>query len=203
MTRLPLRAAAADAIGREAGVAADGLDHALAGLDAGEVLGAELRGHAKAVTEHPDFPDYRYRYGLLLNSVGRTGDALEEFRAAVALNPSYVKARVKLGLTAWQTGRLEEATRALEEAVRLAPRYVDLHYRLGLVYADRGMWPLAVEQYQRAASLQPNAEAVAASLALALENMGLVGEEASPFAPPAPATDGAPSAAPTRDPGEA
>ena len=82
----------------------------------------------------------------------------------------------------WEAGRLEEATKTLERAVNLQPEYVDLHYRLGLVYADRGLWPLAVEQYEKALQRRPDAEGVEASLALALENMGLVGEEGSPFA---------------------
>jgi tetratricopeptide (TPR) repeat protein len=73
---------------------------------------------------------------------------------------------------------------------------VDLHYRLGLVYADRGLWPLAVEEYQSALERQPGAEAVEASLVLALENMGLVGEEQPPFVAATEATDEATDAAP-------
>jgi tetratricopeptide (TPR) repeat protein len=64
----------------------------------------------------------------------------------------------------------------------LKPEYVDLHYRLGLVYADQGLWPLAVGQYRKALSSRPDAEGVEASLALALENMGLMGEDSPPFA---------------------
>jgi tetratricopeptide (TPR) repeat protein len=64
----------------------------------------------------------------------------------------------------------------------LQPEYVDLHYRLGLVYADQGLWPMAVEQYRKALARQPDAEGIEASLALALENMGLLGEEEGPFA---------------------
>jgi len=100
----------------------------------------------------------------------------------VAINPTYVKALVKLGLAAWEAGRMDEATKSLEKAVNLKPEYVDLHYRLGLVYADQGLWPLAVEQYRKALSRQPNVDGVEASLALALENMGLLGGEGSPFA---------------------
>ena len=71
---------------------------------------------------------------------------------------------------------------ALSQAVNLEPGYADLHYRLGLVYADRGLWPLAVEQYREALDQYPGDGAVEASLALALENMGLVDADGPVFA---------------------
>jgi tetratricopeptide (TPR) repeat protein len=182
MSRLMLRAAAAGAIGRALNLPHAALGGVVDRLEPEDVLAAELRAHQNAVAQQPNFPDFRYRYGLLLKSAGRLEEALEQFRAAVAINPAYVKALVKLGLTAWEAGRLVEAADALTRAVHLQPQYVDLHYRLGLVYADRGMWPMAVEEYQRAIALQPDAEAVQASLLLALENMGLAGEEAEPAA---------------------
>jgi hypothetical protein len=42
--------------------------------------------------------------------------------------------------------------------------------------------PLAVGQYRKALSRRPDAEGIEASLALALENMGLMGEDSPPFA---------------------
>jgi tetratricopeptide (TPR) repeat protein len=182
MARLSLRSSLSAALGRELKVPAAAVEPAVDELDPAEVLESQLREHAAAVAEHPDYPDYRYRYGLLLKCAGRADDALTELRQAVALNPTYVKALVKLGLTAWEAGRLQEAADALRRAVDLAPEYVDLHYRLGLVYADRGLWPMAVEEYRQALARQPNADGVEASLVLALENMGLAGEEALPFA---------------------
>jgi tetratricopeptide (TPR) repeat protein len=185
ISRVMMQTSLAEAVGRQLDVPAGAVAAAAEAIDPADVLGAELRAHAQAVTDHPDFPDYRYRYGLLLKSAGRIEDALEQFRAAVAINPTYVKALVKLGLTAWEAGRLEEAAATLSKAVNLQPQYVDLHYRLGLVYADRGLWPLAVEQYRKALDRQPDAASVEASLALALENMGLIGEDAvAPAAPP-------------------
>jgi len=196
MARLALRSSLSAAIGRELNVPAAAMEPVADELSASEVLDAELREHADAVAAHPDFPDYRYRYGLLLKSAGKVEEALEQFRVATRLNSTYVKALVKLGLTAWEAGRLEEAAEALSHAVNLEPAYVDLHYRLGLVYADRGLWPLAVEEYQSALKRQPGAEAVEASLVLALENMGLVGDEHLPFAAATEAADGATDATP-------
>jgi len=182
MSHVAMRAALASALGEELGAPVAALDGVLTELEPAEVLGVELRDHADAVAEHPDYPDYRYRYGLLLKSAGRPEEALEQFRAAVAINPTYIKALVKLGLAAWQLGRLDEAALALSQAVNLEPGYADLHYRLGLVYADRGLWPLAVEQYREALDQYPGDGAVEASLALALENMGLVDADGPVFA---------------------
>jgi len=181
VSRLLVRSALASALAGALEAPEEAVGPALEALEPEDVLEAELREHEAAVARHPDFPDVRYRYGVLLGSVGRHEEALEEFRAAVALNPTYVKALVKLGLTAWRLGRLEEASRALARAVEVEPEYVDLHYRLGLVYADRGLWSLAVEHYRRALRGGMVEETVEASLALALENMGLLSEEGSAF----------------------
>jgi tetratricopeptide (TPR) repeat protein len=193
MARLAMRASISSDIARELSLPGAKLGAVVDELDPVEVLAAELQDHAVAVAEHPDFPDFRYRYGLVLKSAGRIDEALEQFRAAVERNPTYIKALIKLGLTAWEAGRLDEATAALQRAVTLQPEYVDLHYRLGLVYADQGLWPMAVEQYRKALVRQPDAEGVEASLALALENMGLLGEEEGPFAAaPSPGAQTAP-----------
>lgn len=197
MSHAAMRAALSSALAEELGAPAAALGTVLDELDPAEVLGAELRDHADAVGEHPDYPDYRYRYGLLLKSAGRLEEALEQFREAVRINPTYIKALVKLGLTAWELGRLDEAGSTLSRAVTLQPEYVDLHYRLGLVYADQGLWPLAVEQYREALAHCPGEETVEASLALALENMGLVDTDGPVFAkPPVRQTQMADSPAP-------
>ena len=182
VSRVMMRSAMSSALGRELDLPAARLQPVVEELEPEEVLEAELLDHAEAVKAHPDFPDYRYRYGLLLKSAGRLQEAVEQFRAAVAINPTYVKALVKLGLTAWEMGRLDEAADALGRAVHVEPAYVDLHYRLGLVYADRGLWPMAVDQYRHALARKPDEEAVEASLALALENMGLLSEDGSALA---------------------
>jgi tetratricopeptide (TPR) repeat protein len=201
VSRLMLRSALSAALGRELNVPGAKIVPAVDEIEPAELLQAELREHENAVAAHPDFADFRYKYGLLLRSAGRIEESLEQFRAAVRINPTYVRAMVKLGLSAWEAGRLEEATDALSKAVNLQPQYVDLHYRLGLVYADRGLWPMAVEQYRKALSRKPSAEAIEASLALALENMGLGGEDELPLAAapscsaPSGETDGEPERA--------
>ena len=67
----------------------------------------------------------------------------------------------------------DEAIETFKLALELEPTYVDLHYRLGLLYTDRRMFEDAVRHMEIAAEGAPDNEQIRASLALALQNMGL------------------------------
>jgi Flp pilus assembly protein TadD len=57
--------------------------------------------------------------------------------------------------------------------------YVDLHYRLGLLYTEQQMFDQAVSHMETAAGGAPHNEQIRASLALALQNMGLMDRAAA------------------------
>ena len=73
----------------------------------------------------------------------------------------------------------DEAIETFKSALELEPTYVDVHYRLGLLYTDRRMFEQAVSRMETAAGGAPDNEQIRASLALALQNMGLMDRAAA------------------------
>jgi len=148
-------------------------------LDHDDLLHVQIDRHAEEVARHPGHADLRYRYGVLLRSEGRLGEAMEQFAKAVEINPAYVQAIVKLGITQQELGFTEEAIETFGKALNLRPEYVDLHYRLGLLYTDRRQFEEAVRHVEQAALAAPDNEQVRAGLALSLQNMGLADRAAA------------------------
>ena len=143
-------------------------------LDNDDLLDRQLTVHAEQVALHPEYADLHYRYGVLLRSQGRLGEALAEFKQAVEINGSYVQARIKLGITHQELGQEDEAIEAFTEVLAIEPHYVDVHYRLGLLHTNRRQFQEAVAHMEQAAAGQPDNRDVRAGLALALQNMGLM-----------------------------
>lgn len=178
MARMQLKAALADDFLRTF----DGGGKAAPGeiaMDNEHLLSRQLERHEQAVGAQGEHADVRYRYGVLLRAEGRLSEALEQLAQAVRINPAYVQAIIKLGITQQELGQIEEAVGTFKQALELAPQYVDLHYRLGLLYTDRRQFDLAVQEMEAAAAGAPDNQQVRASLALSLQNMGLMDRAAA------------------------
>lgn len=143
-------------------------------LDHDDLLHKQIDRHAEEVRRRPAHADVRYRYGVLLRAEGRLGEAIEQFREAVRINPTYVKAIIKLGITQQEVGLVDEAVETFQRALEIQPGYVDLHYRLGLLHTDRRQFEQAVRHMEAAAEGAPQNGQIRSTLALALQNMGLM-----------------------------
>jgi len=148
-------------------------------LDNNDLLQRQIDRHAEQVRREPHHADLRYRYGVLLRSEGRGAEALEQFAAAVELNPAYVQAIIRLGIQQQELGLVDEAVETFHRALEIRPEYVDVHYRLGLLYTDRSQLEEAVRHMEAAAGGAPDNQRIRASLALSLQNMGLMDRTAA------------------------
>ena len=178
MARLQLKAAVAGEFDRGFDVAA-GTPGLEVELDNDDLLALQIDRHAEQVQRSPEHADLRYRYGVLLRSEGRLGEAIEQFEQAVRINPAYVQAIIKLGVTQQELGLMEEAIETFNTALDLAPKFVDLHYRLGILHTDRRQFEEALRHMESAAEGAPDNQKVRASLALSLQNMGLMDRAAA------------------------
>jgi len=173
MARLQLKAAVAEGFD-QCFAHQTGVPVAEAELDRDDLLQLQLDRHAEQVRRHPEYADVRYRYGVLLRAEGRLGEAAEQFAEAVGINPAYVDAVIRLGVTQQELGRIDQAIETFRKALELKSEYVDVHYRLALLHTDRRHFAEAVEHMEKAAGLAPGNERIRASLALSLQNMGLM-----------------------------
>ena len=178
MARLQLKVAVASEFLQGAAEAPD-QDEPTIELDHDDLLHQQIQRHEHYVAESPGRADAHYRCGVLLRSVGRLGEAMEQFTQAVAINPTYVDAIIKLGLTQQDMGHVDDAIATLTGVLEIEPDYVDVHYRLGLLHTDRRLFEQAVRHMEAAAAGQPDSARLRAGLALALQNMGLMDRAAA------------------------
>jgi len=148
-------------------------------LDNDDLLRKQIDCHRQELARHPNYPDLRYRYGVLLRAEGRGAEAMEQFAEAVKLNPTYVQAIIKLGITQQELGLTEQAIETFTKALELRPEYVDLHYRLGILYTDHRRFAEAVKHMEAAAAGAPDNTEIRVGLALSLQNMGLMDRAAA------------------------
>ncbi len=181
MARLQLKVAVAEEYARnfDTEVERDQDDPVDPDVENEQIVQRQLRRHAEEIHKHPEHADLRYRYGVLLRSEGRLGDARDQFAKAVDINPCYLKARIKLGITLQELGRVDEAIEQFKQAMELQPTYVDMHYRLGLLYTDRRQFEHAVRHMEAASAGAPGNDQIRANLALSLQNMGLMDQAAA------------------------
>ena len=178
MARMQLKAAVAEEFIRNFDVTAPEASP-VPDLGGEGLIERQLARHAEQIEQHPEYADVRYRYGVLLRSEGRALEALEQFTEAVRLNPAYTQAIIKLGITRQELGEVDAAVETFRRALELAPEYVDVHYRLGLLHTDRRQFVQAVGHMEAAAAGAGENRQVRASLALSLQNMGLLDKAAA------------------------
>ena len=131
----------------------------------------------EAITRSPDNAALHHQLGLVLEMVGRTGEAREAFETAVRLDPELAPAREALAHVRVRDG---DVRGALEEW-RLAERYGSLGSgslkTRGALLARIGRVDEAIRDYRDAVRLDPMRADLRADLAIVLAQRGL-GEQA-------------------------
>ncbi|MDX1421799.1 MAG: tetratricopeptide repeat protein [Kiloniellales bacterium] len=103
----------------------------------------------ESLAQRPTAPGYAILGGIL-NSDGRTKDAVDAYRRALALDPDDVMALNNLGRVLRQTGDLEGAIAMFEKAVRLAPDLMVARTQLAGALETAGRLKEAVKQAREA-----------------------------------------------------
>ena len=113
------------------------------------------------------FADVHHLIGVSLSLLGRSEEALTQFRHALELNPRYLEALIHQGLVLSELGRAAEAEEAFRRAAEsvapstaglpapVAARLANQHAELADAYAEAGALARAIEQYERALELGP------------------------------------------------
>lgn len=77
---------------------------------------AAIAAYDHAIEVSPGYPDIRFRFGSLLERVGRHADAVEQYRKAIEINGKYLDAWVSLGFCLLRLERRDESADAFREA---------------------------------------------------------------------------------------
>jgi tetratricopeptide (TPR) repeat protein len=112
------------------------------------------------------------RRGALLESLGRTAEAVGAYRAAIALAPENDEALFKLGVCLRRLGDRDGAAAALTRAAALGPANGDILFALGLLYQDQRDFAAAAGAYERALALRPAFAEAAVNLGICRQETG-------------------------------
>ena len=103
-------------------------------------------------------------YCSLLDTLGRTDEALTQCKRATTLAPQDFTAHHTLGIMNHKYGKMQEAYDALTHAVRLKPHILAARYRLSAVAAETGRLEEAVEHLAYVVRHDPTYENAATHL---------------------------------------
>jgi len=137
-------------------------------------LDTAARYYRAALDMTPDYPnaDVRFHRGFLLQKLGRTAEAAEEYRRAIALRPSYVEAHTNLGGLLHAAHDLDGARAELMQALILRPDHVAARVNLGVVLRASGDVDGAIREYETALRFDPRSVEAHTNLGNALAQNG-------------------------------
>jgi len=119
--------------------------------------------------------------GLVLQSLGRSEEAMAQYRKALRIEPGSVPARYNLGRALQARGRIEEAIAQYQQVLQFKPDQVDARNNLGTALQSRGRIAEAIAQFEQALKLKPDCVEGHYNLGNALAGCGRLDEAISQF----------------------
>jgi len=114
-----------------------------------ELITAAMKGRKPS-------PQILLNHGIILNALGRHGDAITEFDAAIKQKSGFPDAHNNRGAALAALQRDEEALGSFKRAIALKSDYVEAHYNLGSSLRTLGRYEEALKSFDRALALRPN-----------------------------------------------
>jgi Flp pilus assembly protein TadD len=149
-----------------AAVAASAAPADIAGLE------AKRKAYEAQLAASPDEPTLLNDLGLVLDQMGRAGDAIPRFERAIALSPQQPNFHFNLGRAAANAGLWDRAVAEYREAARGRPQDFFSQYAIALTLHRKGDDEAAIPEFQKASALSPNDPNVHLLLGVCLERAG-------------------------------
>jgi tetratricopeptide (TPR) repeat protein len=109
----------------------------------------------RALEIEPNDPTAQLSLGVALADMGKTDEAIAQYRKALQIKPDFAKAAYNLGLAFEKQGRLDEAIAEYREAIRIAGNHAQIHTSLGYALYRLGRRDEATAEYRRALEIDP------------------------------------------------
>ncbi|HLX42335.1 MAG TPA: tetratricopeptide repeat protein [Bryobacteraceae bacterium] len=109
-----------------------------------------------AVRIAPQNPEARNLLGSAFRGLGRTADAIDQFRLAVKLRPDFQNARYNLARALIKTRRFDEALELFRQVVDAFPNDAQARNGLGEVLFQQGKFAEARAEFDKALAIDPS-----------------------------------------------
>jgi tetratricopeptide (TPR) repeat protein len=119
-------------------------------------LNAAAACYDKALALVPDHPGIHYAYAMLLQSLGRSAEAIEHLGRAVSGRPDHIDAHFALGNLLYAGGQDAGAIECYLKVLQFSPRHPETHNNLGNVYQRQGQMERAITHYKTAIEINPS-----------------------------------------------
>src|SRR4029453_9780511 len=93
--------------------------------------------------------------GIAFMALGRTQEALQQFRTAARLKPDFDEAHYHWGVVAGLANNTQEAEREFIAAITANPEHYKARNNLGTIYLEQGRLDAAREQFLEVLRLNP------------------------------------------------
>lgn len=125
----------------------------------------------EAVRLEPAEPEGHNWLGVALEVIGRTREAIAQFRLALGLEPGYSDARYNLAKALVKSGEFDEALVNFAQVAPVYPRDAEVHNQFGELLLRQGKAAQALEQFNQALAVDPSDESVRANRDLAQQQL--------------------------------
>lgn len=119
--------------------------------------------------------------GFYFSKLGRTTEAMENFRASLRINPSYADAQNNLGHALANERKYAEAIEHYRAGLRTSPNNVEIRNNLGNALAETGDVDGAMKEYAFVLQRQPDHADAHNNLGIALAMKGQLAEAIAHF----------------------
>ena len=139
-----------------------------------ELVNEVQAGYRRAIEQTPSDWWLHWKYGQLLEDLGKDNIAAAQYRLVLDSIPHHYEAFAVLGLLCGKMGYLDSAISYNLESVRIYPTFPESHFNLGFAYHLKKNYDKAVKHYFIAARLVPDRAEAHNNLGLVLFQWGKV-----------------------------
>jgi len=139
-----------------------------------ELVDEVQAGYRRAIEQTPSDWWLHWKYGQLLEDLGKDNAAAGQYRMVLDSMPHHYEAFAVLGLLCGKAGDLDSAVSYNLESVRIYPTFPESHFNLGFAYHLKKNYNKAVKHYSIVTRLMPNRAEAHNNLGLVLFQWGKV-----------------------------